>query len=146
MDVLRRRQTQLGITGVLLVAGLYNLGGAGLMLAAPAALLPLAFPGGGATTPLAQFHIASLWLFVGLIGIALLLGLRTPRDYRGVMLLSAVGKLAFVGLVLAAWLRGDASATLALASGGEVALAAALLWAYRRSGRDEPPATPPQPR
>lgn len=125
-----------GVPGALLAAGLYNLGGAALMLTAPTALLPLAFPNGVAAGPSAQFHITSLWLFVGLIGAALLLGIRSPRDYRGVMLLSAVGKLAFVGLVLAYWLRGDASATLALASGGELALAAALLWAYRRSGME----------
>lgn len=121
------------VTGVLLAAGLYNLAGAALRLAAPGTLLPLAFPNGGAAGPLAQFHITGLWLFVGLIGAALLLGIRAPRDYRGVMLLSAVSKLAFVGVVLAYWLRGDASATLALASGGELALAGALLWAYRRS-------------
>lgn len=134
MQAIEVHRSDRGVTGALLAAGLYNLVGAALMLAAPGALLPLAFPNGGAAGPLAQFHITSLWLFVGLIGAALLLGIRAPRDYRGVMLLSAVGKLAFVGLVLAYWLRGDASATLALASGGELALAAALLWAYRRSG------------
>jgi hypothetical protein len=124
-----------GVAGALLAAGLWNIGGASLMLAMPGALLPLAFPNGaGPIGPLAQFHITSLWLFVGLIGAALLLGIRAPRDVRGVMLLSAVGRLAFVGLVLAYWLRGDASAVLALACGGELALAAALLWAYRRTG------------
>lgn len=136
MQAIEVHRPDRGVTGALLAAGLYNLGGAALMLAAPGALLPLAFPNGGATGPLAQFHITSLWLFIGLIGAALLLGIRAPRDYRGVMLLSAVGKLAFVGLVLAYWLRGAASATLALASGGELALAAALLWAYRRSGME----------
>lgn len=143
MSTLQSRPAHRGVAGVLLAAGLYNLSGAGLMLAAPSTLLPLAFPAGGAAGPLARLHITSLWIFVGLIGVALLLGIRSPREYRGVMLLSAVGKLAFVGLVLLYWLRGEAAATLALASGAELALAAALLWAYRRSSAATSPAYTP---
>jgi hypothetical protein len=123
------------VTTALTVAGLWNLGGAALLLAFPNVLLPLAFPGSSAqATGMAQFHITSLWLFVGLVGAALLLATRAPRDFRGVMLLSAVGRVAFAGLILIYWFRGDLSLLMALAGLGEVALAACLLWAYRQTG------------
>lgn len=123
------------VTAALTMAGLWNLGGAALLLAFPNVLLPLAFSSGSASvTGMAQFHITSLWLFVGLVGAALLLGTRAPRDFRGVMLLSAVGRVAFAGLILVYWLREDVSLLMVAAGAGEVAIAACLLWAYRQTG------------
>ncbi|MBC8159650.1 MAG: hypothetical protein H7Z42_00400 [Roseiflexaceae bacterium] len=112
-------------------AGCFNVIAAVVMLAAANQLLPLLFtsrPPLGADV--LRFHVWALWLFVGIVGVVLLISSRAPTENRGVMLLAALGKLGFVLLVLVAWLEGIATGWLVIASLGDVILSIGLGWAY----------------
>ncbi len=137
MQTTDRRVSPPWLMLVLVAAGVWNIAGASVVLGMPDTVLRLVFPAmGDLTTPAAHFHVTSLWLFVGLVGAALLLGIRAPHEYRGVMLLSAVGRVAFAGLIMLYWLRQEVSLLMLLAAVGEGLLAAGLFWAYVQTGKD----------
>ena len=98
--------------------------GAALLFAFPESVGRLA----GLPAPVPRLYSAFLAVLVALFGATYAWLARQPVIDRPLVAFCALGKIAFVAVVLACWLLGDVSALSALAASADLAFAAVFGW------------------